>query len=86
MAYIILNAKGIKTLNTAFVNWENIKLIQTRLIGMGKNATWHLIVKLKNKDSQGNWGDDIEIVDLSISPKKIEKLIKLYQQRNRDYR
>lgn len=85
-AYIILNAKGIKTLNTAFVNWENIKLIQTRLIGMGKNATWHLIVKLKNKDSQGNWGDDIEIVDLSISPKKIEKLIKLYQQRNRDYR
>lgn len=53
---------------------------------MGKNATWHLIVKLKNKDSQGNWGDDIEIVDLSISPKKIEKLIKLYQQRNRDYR
>ena len=81
--YIIINSKGIKTLNTAFTAWENIKTIETELRGSGKQSKWHLEVEFKNKNSSGEFGDNIEINDLSKSPKKIQKLIKLYQQRNR---
>lgn len=81
--YITINAKGIKTLNTTFTNWENIEIIQTELRGDGKYSKWHLEMEFKNENSKGEWGDDIEISDLSMSPKKIEKLISIYRQRNR---
>lgn len=81
--YITINAKGIKTLNASFTPWENIEIIQTELRGTGRNSKWHLETEFKNKNSKGEWGDDIEINDLSIPPKKIRKLILIYQQRNR---
>lgn len=81
--YIVMNSKGIQTLNTSFTAWENIQLIQTERRGSGKYAKWHLDIEFKNQNSNGDWGDDIEISDLSESPKKIEKMISIYKQRNR---
>lgn len=81
--YIILNSKGVKTLNTVFTPWKKVKIIQTELRGSGKSSKWYLKLEFKNENENGDWGDDIEINDLSESPKKIEKLIAIYKQRHR---
>ena len=78
---ITLNEKGIKTPNTNFNKWSNVKFARTELKGYGKHAKWHLNLDLKKRN--GNCGEMMEINDLSKSPKKIKQLIKLYQHRNR---
>ena len=83
-AYVTLNSKGIQTLNTAFIEWKYIEFIEIKRRGYGKHSKWYLLVDFKKNDGHGNWGDELEINDLSVSPKKMGKLIRLYQQRNRN--
>lgn len=78
---ITLNEQGIKTPKTNFNKWSNVRLARTELKGFGKHAKWYLNIDLKKRN--GNFGEEIEINDLSKSPKKIKQLIKLYQHRNR---
>jgi hypothetical protein len=81
-AYIILNSNGIKTIKTPFMKWKNVKRIETRLRGVGKNSKWYLYMEFKINNKK-RWSADMEIGDLDVSKKELEKLIKIYQQRNR---
>ena len=40
--YIAMNSKGIKTLKTPFISWENIEYIRTKRKGIGRNEQWYL--------------------------------------------
>lgn len=79
--HIILNDKGIKLVGNSFVSWSKLTGEEIKLIGSGESARWHLHIKMKNNNYQ-----EIEINDLTESPKKIEKLVKIYKQRNKKYR
>jgi len=82
-AQIIINEEGIKTIETEFITWDSVKNISVELQGYGKHAKWYLDIDFKVKDNQGNWGDRIDISDFDTSVRKIEWIIKIYQQRNR---
>jgi hypothetical protein len=79
--HIILNDEGIKLLGNSFVSWTKLISEEIKLIGFGEGARWHLHIKMKNNNYQ-----EIEINDLTESPKKIEKLVKIYKQRNKKNR
>ncbi|MCB0629502.1 MAG: hypothetical protein R2824_12005 [Saprospiraceae bacterium] len=81
---IIVNEKGIKTVNTEFVGWQHVKKVSAKLIGQGKNAKWYLDMDFKKQDTGGNWGDQIEITDFDTSPNKLEDMVRLYRQRYRE--
>lgn len=81
-AYIILNSRGVKTLKTPFIPWENIEYIHTKRKGIGKHEKWYLEFKLNNNISE-NKLNEIEISALDKKPLEIEDLIALYKQRNR---
>lgn len=79
--YLILNNKGIKLIGKRFVNWNKIKNEEIKLIGFGDSAKWYLHINMKSKQYL-----ELEINDLTESPKNIEKLIKIYKQRNKKNR
>jgi hypothetical protein len=82
--YIILNAKGIKTLNTSFTEWDKVYAIEIVSAPDVNKPHLHLVLEFKEADTAGNWGDLINVSGLNKSPGKIEQLIKLYQQRHRN--
>jgi len=76
-AILELNSKGIKPLGKPIISWSKLIRSEIRLIGFGDAAKWFLYLEKKNKNI-----DEIEINDLNVSPRKIEKLIKVYKQRS----
>jgi hypothetical protein len=79
--HITLSKDGIKLFGNSFVSWSNLKEEEIKLIGLGGSSKWHLHITLRNKNYQ-----QIEINDLTEPPKRIEKLVKIYKQRNKNNR
>ena len=80
---ILINENGIKTKNSSFLKWTEIKSVEVILKGRGKKSKWHLIVDFQERDNLGNWSDDIDLSDLDKPAEGIERIIKIYQQRYR---
>lgn len=76
---LIINQKGIQTINTHFIPWENIKSIQP----IPENESWtsNYFLEIKIKDSD-QFGDLLSLEHLEFSPDELEKIIKIYQKRN----
>lgn len=83
---ITINEMGIKTVNTSFVEWNKVKKVKIKQSGIGRSANWYLDILFHKKDAAGNWGDELEISGFDIAPNKIERLIRIYQQRYRQRR
>lgn len=78
--YLILSEKGIKTLKTPFISWEDIAYIETSF----DSSRWSLTWRVNQNKANGNSVDEIDLSDLSMSPKKIDTLVKVYQQRHKN--
>lgn len=81
--YVVINSRGIKTLNSQFILWENIENAQTEVQGFGSSANWYLHIELRNRNAKGDWSKKIKINDLNVKPRQIQNLIRIYEQRNR---
>ncbi|MEL7122039.1 MAG: hypothetical protein AAFO07_21510 [Bacteroidota bacterium] len=79
---IILNARGIKTESADFVIWEQIESIEAHVKGFGRDTKWHLSIHYK-EPIKGKKEDHMLIGELMVTPDKIEKLIRIYQLRNK---
>lgn len=77
--YLLLNNYGIKTSNNTFIPWENIDSAQVLLGGVGgRYHQWYLKLKIKDKDDHVQ-DMNIDLRDLTLSPKEIQNLIHQYQ-------
>ncbi|MDT7832463.1 hypothetical protein RQM59_08735 [Flavobacteriaceae bacterium S356] len=78
---INLDNNGIKTINTEFKSWSEIKNEEVLMEGTGKSREFYLIYDY-------NEGfEKLKIDDFNISPKKLENLIRTYRIRNnKNYR
>ncbi len=78
---ITLDSNGIKTINTEFKSWNEIKNEEVVMEGSGKNKEFYLIYDYKNGFEK------LKIDDYNISPKKLENLLRTYRIRNnKNYR
>jgi len=78
---VVLNENGIETINTGFTLWKDILKAFVQFEGVGDNARWYLYINFK----KGYMGKEkIDISDFNTSARKLEYLIKLYQQRNKE--
>lgn len=77
---IIINYNGIQTINTNFINWEDIQYI----VVISENENWYsaplLEIKMKN---QNEFGDLVNVEHLEFTSDELQKIITIYQQRNR---
>jgi len=73
---ITLDRKGIKTINTDFKSWHEIKHEKVLMEGSGKYKEFYLIYDYKDGFEK------LKIDDYNISPKKLEHLIRTYRIRN----
>ena len=80
---ILLNSKGVKTINTVFTPWENVELIRTERRGKGQHAKSYLILRFVNKTAKGQSEDELDISDLDTSAERIADLINAYKRRNK---
>ena len=76
---IVLNSKGIKTLNTAFISWEDVESIRTERRGTAKYAIWYLNLRFNSKSASGQSVEEIDISDLDTTATRIAELTKAYQ-------
>lgn len=81
--YIIINSKGITTINASFTPWENVAYTKTSSRGFGKHTSWYLVIQFKQRNSAGKYAVNLDISELGVSVNKLEHLIALYNQRNR---
>jgi hypothetical protein len=73
---IILNEKGIETVNTKFYNWESIKNEEVICDGFGKNTHYYLIYDYPNGKEY------LQIDDYNTNMKLLNKLLILYRGRS----
>ena len=81
-ARIILNARGIKTESADFVTWEQIESIKAHPKGFGRDTKWYLSIHYK-EPIKGKKEDHMLIGELTVTPDKIQKLVRIYQLRNK---
>jgi hypothetical protein len=74
---IILNSKGIKTVNSAFQEWDNISEEEVIISGYGKNIHHYLVYNYPN----GAEKLDIKYLDTDLG--KLNKLLILYRGRSK---
>ena len=73
---IIINDKGIETINVNFKNWNEVKNEEIIFINNGKNSNAYL-----NFEFKGGF-ESLEIDDFDITPKEMENLLRTYRIRN----
>ncbi len=72
---VIIDSKGIKTINTEFIGWEEIKKEEVIHEGYGKNTKHFLKYVFRGGREK------IRIDDFDITPKELENLLKTYRIR-----
>lgn len=80
---ILINSKGVKTLNTAFIPWENVESIRTESRGKGKHAKWYLKLRYIHKSPQGQSEDEMDLSDLDTSATRIAELLNAYRKKSK---
>ena len=80
---LTLNNQGIDTSKTRFIPWENVVSTQNNMEGSGKRTEWFLEIEYYPKNGKYKTSRLISINGLNASPSKIEDMIRIYQQRNR---
>jgi hypothetical protein len=73
---IILNEKGIETINTKFYNWESIQKEEVIRDGFGKNTHYYLVYDYPNGKEY------LKIDDYNTNMKILNKLLILYRGRS----
>lgn len=80
---ITLSNHGIETKEISFVPWENVISTLNNMTGSGKSTEWFLEIEYYPKNDHYKTSKEILISGLDTSPSKIEDMIRIYQQRNR---
>lgn len=78
-ALLKLNSIGIETLGKPIISWSKLVKVEIKLIGFGQGAKWFLFLEKKN-----NKIEKIDVSELTVPPRKIEKLIEIYNQRSKE--
>ena len=73
---ITVDSKGIKTINTEFKKWREIKNEEVLMEGSGKHREFYLIY------DYNNGFEKLNINDYNVDPKELENLIRTYRIRN----
>jgi len=81
---LVLSNEGIKTKEANIVSWSQVKKANVVLQGRGRGVKWFLDLEYHSKNSNGKKGRYIEISNFNPSPGKIEQLIKIYRQREKN--
>lgn len=80
---LLLNNQGIQTKATSFIPWGNAVSTLNNMKGSGKQTKWFLEIEYYPQNGKYKISKEILINGLDSSPSKIEDMIKIYQQRNR---
>jgi hypothetical protein len=83
-APITLSSKGIKIQPNPLIKWEDIESVENKIHHSGSYLSWKLTLIFHKKDLNGNLGTSVGLNDFNISSEKLELLIKVYQQRNKN--
>ena len=83
--WITLNDRGIKTTDTPFLEWKNVRYTEIRQDGFGRRRVKrYLYMEYYRTEKEKRINKcKTDITESNISNRKLNKLIRIYQQRNK---
>jgi uncharacterized membrane protein len=78
---VVINAKGIKSLNEEFISWKNILKTRVKTNRLRKAKSNFLEIEYIKDQSQEHSKKKISISGLDTTPERIESLLQIYNER-----